>query len=106
MTDLINVYDIYVLGINMQGFIWVFSGAEVQPNSQWNLGDFFPNFEKKSKSSKKFFFSFEIGIFIQSTHTSYMVMISFNLMAIVCDIANLYFLNKNDRIVHETNSPI
>ena len=46
----------------------VFSGAEIQPFTQWNLGDFFPNIEKKSQSSKKIFF-LKIGIFIQSTHT-------------------------------------
>ena len=35
---------------------------------KWNLGDFFPNFEKKNPNLKNFFFM-KIGIFIQSTHT-------------------------------------
>ena len=30
-----------------QGFFFVFSGAEILPYSPWNLGDFFPNFEKQ-----------------------------------------------------------
>ena len=46
------------------------SGAEIRPLSQWDLGDFFPQFEKNSQSQKKkkkknFFFR----IFIQSPHT-------------------------------------
>ena len=34
--------------------------AKIRPNSQWDLGDFFPNFEKKSQSSeiKTIFFFF------------------------------------------------
>ena len=40
-----------------QEFFLVFSGAEYQPHSQRNLGEFFSNFEKKkSQSSKKIFF--------------------------------------------------
>ena len=31
----------------------VFSGAEIRPHSQSNLGAFFPTFEKKSQSSNK-----------------------------------------------------
>ena len=37
--------------IEETGIFSVFSGAEIQPHSQWNLGDFFPNFEKKIPSS-------------------------------------------------------
>ena len=71
-------------------------GPEFGPISNGiKVTTFIPNFEKNSQSSKKkFFFVFffwKIGIFIQSTHTSYMVTFSFNLMAIVCVIANLYF---------------
>ena len=35
---------------------FVFSGAEIQPHSQWNLGNFFLNFEKKIYTSEVFFF--------------------------------------------------
>ena len=80
----------------------MFSGAEIRPDSQWNLCDFFPNFDKKKQSSKKIFFFGRMGFsFNQHTHTSYMVIFSFNLMAIVCLIANLFFLlTKNDIIMH------
>ena len=47
-----------------QGFF--FSGAEFQPLSQWDLGDFFPNLKKKSQS--QFFFRIFIHM-IQSPHT-------------------------------------
>ena len=33
------------------------SGAEIRPHSQCNLGDFFPQFEKKKSQSKLIFFS-------------------------------------------------
>ena len=82
----------------LQGFFSVFSQAKIQPYPHWNSGDFFPISQKKSQSSKKknFFFSFlKIGIFIQSTSTLYMVMFSFNLMSIVCVIANLFFIDQN-----------
>ena len=52
-------------------FFFAFSGAQIRPHSQWNLGAFFPNFEKKSQSPPpplQFFF-LNIGISIQSTHT-------------------------------------
>ena len=35
----------------------VFSGAEIWPHSQWNLGDFFPILKKKKNLPKKSFFS-------------------------------------------------
>ena len=51
-----------------QGFFLVSSGAEIRPLSQWDLGDFFPQFEKKipnlkkkkkkKKKKKNFFFFF------------------------------------------------
>ena len=31
-----------------QGFFFVFSGAEIRPHSQLNLGDIFPNFDHKN----------------------------------------------------------
>ena len=73
----------------------MFSEAEIQPPSQWNLGVFFPNLKKNPNLPKKYFF-FEDWDFYSvntniHTHTSYMVMFSFNLMAIVCVIANLFF---------------
>ena len=48
----------------------MFSEAEIRPNSQWNLGASFPNFEEKSQSSKKkFFFFWRLGFpFSQHTH--------------------------------------
>ena len=51
------------------GFFWC------SQCSQWNLGAFSPILKKKSQYSKE----------------SYMVAFSFNLMAIVCVIANLFF---------------
>ena len=53
--------------IETLGFFLVCPGAEIWPHSQWNLGDFFPNFEKKSQSSKQFFF-WRLG-FLFSHHT-------------------------------------
>ena len=38
-----------------QGFFG-FSGIEIRPHFQWNLGDFFPNFEKNPYLQKNFFF--------------------------------------------------
>ena len=45
---------------------FVYSGAEIQPHSQWNLGDFFPNFDFFLEDCDTFF---KIGIFIQSSCT-------------------------------------
>ena len=59
----------------------MFSGAEIQPHCQRNLGDFFAILKKKSKSSKKFFFE-DWDFHSFNTHTSYMVTFFFNLMAI------------------------
>ena len=84
---------------NLQGF---------PPNSQWNLGVFFfPNFERKYQSSKKkkFFFFEDWDFHSVNTHTSYMVTFSFNLMAIVCVIANFFLFTKNDIIVHFNKFP-
>ena len=56
---------------DFRDFFFVSSGAEIQPLSQWDLGDFFPNLKKKNpnlkKKKKKIFFFFRI--FIQSPHT-------------------------------------
>ena len=71
----------------------MFSGAEIQPHSQWNLGDFFPQFLKKQNNpnlQKKFF---EIGIFIQSPHTRKLhgdILLQFNGNSIHVT-ANLFF---------------
>ena len=54
--------------LQLQGICFVFSGAEIPPHSQWNLGDFLPIFLKKIPIFKKIFF-LKIGIFMQSTHT-------------------------------------
>ena len=42
----------------MQGFFFCVT------HSQWNLGDFDPNFEKKSQSSKKVFYHFQDLCFV------------------------------------------
>ena len=55
-------------------FFFVFSGAEIQLYSQWNSGDFFPNFEKKSQSSKKNVFEdWDFHSVNTHIHKSYMV---------------------------------
>ena len=91
--------------LSQQGFFLVSSEAEIRPLSQWDLGDFFPYLKKNSQipNLKIFFFFFLFfRIFIQSPHThsltSYMmtiywncILFSFNLMAIVCVIANFVF---------------
>ena len=55
--------------------------------SQWNLGDFFPIFE-------------DWDFISVNTQTNYMVMFSFNVMAIVCVIAYLFFIDHKLQIVH------
>ena len=79
---------------NIQGFFFVFSGAQ----SQWNLGDYFPILKKIPIFKKKNFFFEDLDFHSVTTHTSYMVTpyyhciyFSFNLMAKVCVIANLFF---------------
>ena len=73
--------------------------------SQWNLGEKkkHPNFHKKH------YFFFEIWGFHSvktHNHTSYIVMFSFNLMAVVSVIAIFFLLlTKNDIIVHYNNFP-
>ena len=63
----------------------------------------FPNFANKIFKKKK---NFEDRDFHSiNTHTSYMVTFSFNLMAIVCVIANLFLYTKNDIIVHYNKFP-
>ena len=86
---------------------FVFPGAEIRLHSQWNLGAFFPILKKISIFKKKKFFFLKIEISFQSTHTqaSYMVTFSFNLMAIVYVIANLFLLTKNGIIVHYNTFP-
>ena len=55
----------------MQGFYFVFSGAEIRLLSQWNFGEFFPNFEKNPSLQKKKSFFFEDWDFHSvTTHTS------------------------------------
>ena len=51
-----------------------------------------PIWKKIAIFLKNFFL--KIGNLIESTHTSYMVTFSFNLMAIVCVIANLFFIDQ------------
>ena len=51
------------------------SRAEILPHSQWNLGDFFPNFEERNPNLNFLTFFLKIGIFIQWPLTSYMLTI-------------------------------
>ena len=98
---------------SVQGFFLVSSGAEIRPLSQWDLGDFFPNLKKKfpiskKKKNNKFFFFLEFS-FSHHTHTlkscmttiyENCILFAFNLMAIVCVIANFVFkLTKNAVLV-------
>ena len=59
-----------------------------------DLGNYFPILKKKNPNlqKKKFFFG-RLG-FSVNTHTSYIVRFSFNLMAKVYDIANLFFIDQ------------
>ena len=75
----------------------VSSGAEIRPLSQWDLGDFFPNLKKKipNLKKKKFFFFFRIFTHTHKLHNDNLlelhpIFLQFNLMAIVCVIANLF----------------
>ena len=71
------IADVTTTDLASQGFFLVSSGAEIRPLSQWDLGDFFSQFDKKipiskKKKKKKFFLEFS---FSHHTHTSYMVTI-------------------------------
>ena len=104
-----------IFKVYSQGLVLVFSGAEIRTHSQWNLGDLFTQFRKKKSHS----YFFKTGTFIQSTHTyartharththtSYMVSLSFNLMSIVCVIANLFFIDqKMTELCSKRNFPM
>ena len=69
-----------------------FGVLKFRPNPNGIKVTFFPIKKKIPIFKKNFFLKF--GIFIQSTHTSYIVMFSFNLMSIVCVIANLFFIDQ------------
>ena len=70
----------------------MFSVAEIWPHSQWNLCDFFSNFEKKSQSSLGFSFS-------QHTHMLHgNVLLKFNGNS-MCNSSFVFLLTKNDIIV-------
>ena len=82
-------------GPRFAGIFWCSKGPKLGPipkSWQWNLGDFFPNFEKKSQSSKKIFFLEDSDFHSVNILTSYMVTFSFNLMAIVCVIT--FFIDQ------------
>ena len=84
--------------VYVHGFFCVLKGRNSapfpRPHSQWNLGAFFPNFGKKIQSSQIFFFFEDWDFHSVNTHKSYMLTFSFNLMAIVCVIANLFFIDQ------------
>ena len=82
----------------------MFSGAKLRPHFQWNLGAFFPNFEKKIP----IFFLLKIGISIQShTHTHKLhgeILLQFNGNS-MCNSSFVFLLTKNDIIVHYNKFP-
>ena len=76
---------------HLAGIFFVFSGTEIGSHFQWNLGDFFPNFEKKNhtlpqKKKQNIFFFDDLDFHSVTTHT----ILQF-LMAKVCVIANSSF---------------
>ena len=75
----------------MLGFLCS-QGAEIRPNFQLDLGDSFPNYEKKIPII--FFWGGERLEFSINTHTRYVVTFSFNLMAIVWVKANVFFTDQ------------
>ena len=85
-----------------QGFFSVFSGAEIRPFTQWNLGDFSPNIKKKSQFSIFFFFFFffeDWDFHSVTTHTSYYHCILFLLQFDSKSMWNrlfVFLLTKND----------
>ena len=63
-------------------------------------------FSVLKKSPNLIFFFFEDWDFHSvNTHTSYMVIFSFNLMAILCVIADFFLLNQNDIIENYNKFP-
>ena len=60
---------ILTICMQLQGFFLVSSGAEIQPLSQWDLGDFFLNLKKKFPISKKNYFFFFENFHSVTTHT-------------------------------------
>ena len=73
-----------------QGYFWgVLKGPIFGPVPN----DFFPILKKNPNLQKKIFFveDWDFHSVTTHTHTSYMVNFSFNLMAIVCVVANLFF---------------
>ena len=100
------------------GIFLVFSGAEIRPHSQWNLGDFFSQFWKKNPNLQKkkyfffIFFFFKIGIFIQAPHTQatdiqllHFISPSIFMMAKVYVIAKIFYWPKMTIVVHYNKFP-
>ena len=84
--------------IGCRCFLCVLRGRNLAPfpvEFRWR----FPNFEEKYPIFN-FFFALRFSL---SSHTSYMVPFSFKLMAIICVIVNLFFI---DIIVHYNNFQI
>ena len=63
-------------------------------NSQWNLGDVFPIVKKIPNLNFIFFKDRDFHSVNTHTLTSSMVAFSFNFMAKVCVIANLFFIDQ------------
>ena len=55
------------------------------PHSQWNLGDFSPNFEKKNPPKIYIFFFEDWDFYLVNTHRRYIMTFFFSSMATVCD---------------------
>ena len=62
----------------LTGIFLVFSGAEIRPHSQWNLGDFSQFWKTIPIIKKKIFFFEDCDFHSATTHTGYMVTIYYH----------------------------
>ena len=66
-------------------------------SSQWNLGDFFPNFEKKNpnlQKKKKLYFFEDWDFHALNTHTSYKDDVLFQFNGNIVCVITIFFLPK------------
>ena len=76
--------------ITSSGIFFVFSGAEIRPHSWWNLGAFFPILKIIPIFIYFIFIFFDWDFHSVNTH-KHMVTFSFDLIALVCVKAILFF---------------